>query len=149
MSITDYLNTNIQARTLFATHYHELIRHGDKMEGVKNYSIAVTHDENGKPVFLHIIVEGGFNKSYGIEVAESSGVPIEIIENSKRYLNLYNTQNDRKSQPLDNYAQDSLFVEKASKNSDKLNEILKAVDLNRTTPLESMQILNELVQKLG
>lgn len=142
--IVDYLNLNTQARTLFATHYHEIIQYGELNDGIKNFSISVTHDENGKPIFLHKIVEGGINKSYGIEVAESAGVPMEVIENSKKYLEQLNNQG-RTHTGLDEYAQTSLF----QGDDPRLIELRKKannININETTPLQSMATLDELVK---
>jgi DNA mismatch repair protein MutS len=142
--IVDYLNTETQGRTLFATHYHEIIEHGDLIDGIDNFSISVTHDDNGKPIFLHKIVKGGIDKSYGIEVAESAGVPESVIKTSKEYLLQINKQ-DRKHSGLDEYAQTSLF--QANDNRiDKLKEKVSRININETTPLQSMETLNELVK---
>lgn len=148
MGITDHLNSKIRGRTLFATHYHELVEHGEKSLGIKNYSIAVTHDENGRPIFLHKIVDGGINKSYGIEVAESAGIPNSVIEASKVYLSNYQSI-ERNSQSLETYSQKTLFEEKVSDKADQIISKLKKIDLNDTTPMQSMKILDELLKELS
>ncbi len=81
-AIAEYIYTDIQAKTLFATHYHQLNKLADKYEGIKNYNVAV-HEADDKITFLRKIMEGGTDKSYGIQVAKLAGVPREVIESSK------------------------------------------------------------------
>ena len=82
-AISEYIHDNIRAKTIFATHYHELTQLGDKLERAENYRIEV--EENDKQIrFLREIVKGGADKSYGIEVARLAGLPKEILTNSKK-----------------------------------------------------------------
>ena len=86
-SVIEYIskNNNLKCKTLFATHYHELTKLEGNIDGVKNYSVAVTEvDDN--IVFLRKIVEGGADQSYGIEVAKLAGLPNEVIERAKEIL---------------------------------------------------------------
>ncbi len=86
-AVVDFLNSDpsVKARTLFATHYHELIKLEETMPGVVNYNVAVW--ENGKTIsFLHEIVRGGTNRSYGIHVAKLAGLPKPVIERAERIL---------------------------------------------------------------
>lgn len=86
-AVIEYIckNKNLKCKTLFATHYHELIKLEEEIEGVKNYSIAVKK-VNNDVVFLRKIIEGGTDESYGIEVAKLAGLPLEVIERSKEIL---------------------------------------------------------------
>ena len=85
-AVVEYISNKIKAKTLFATHYHELTELEGKVKGVNNFNIAVIEkDDNIK--FLRKIVRGSAKKSYGIAVAKLAGLPDEIIENSKRHLN--------------------------------------------------------------
>ncbi len=81
-SVAEYIHNNIRAKTLFATHFHQLNNLADELEGIKNYNIAV-NEEHGSIIFLRKIVEGSTNKSYGIQVARLAGLPLEVIERSK------------------------------------------------------------------
>lgn len=86
-SVIEYIskNNNLKCKTLFATHYHELTKLEGSIEGVKNYSVAVSEvDDN--IIFLRKIVEGGADQSYGIEVAKLAGLPDEVIERAKEIL---------------------------------------------------------------
>jgi len=84
-SVAEYIHKNIKAKTLFATHYHQMNKLSEQFEGIKNYNIAVKEVEDSI-VFLHKILEGGTDKSYGIEVARLAGLPKEIIERSKAIM---------------------------------------------------------------
>lgn len=136
------------AKTLFATHYHELSIMEDILDGVKNYNIAVK--KRGDDItFLRRIVPGGADDSYGIEVAKLAGVPDWIIKRAKQILKeLENTDTSvstdaekRKSVQEDTSNQLSLF---ASGNS-AIEEKLKSIDINTLTPIESMNILFDLI----
>jgi len=86
-AVLEHIATKIKARTLFATHYHELTELEGKIEGVKNYCVSV--QESGENVvFLRKIVRGGANKSYGIHVAKLAGIPDSVIERSNEILKL-------------------------------------------------------------
>ena len=84
-SIVEYIQKNIKCKTLFATHYHELVELENEFKDVKNYSVEVRENSDGI-VFLRKIIEGGADKSYGIYVAELAKLPNEVIERSKHIL---------------------------------------------------------------
>ncbi|MDB4665097.1 DNA mismatch repair protein MutS [Verrucomicrobia bacterium] len=91
-SIVEYLHNQVGAKTLFATHYHELTELSRKLDRVRNYNVAVK-EWNDKVVFLHQILPGGTDKSYGIQVARLAGVPLEVIQRAKQILeNLEETE---------------------------------------------------------
>jgi len=84
-AIAEYLHEKLKAKTLFATHYHHLNKLAEKYVGIKNYNITVNETED-KIIFLRKIVEGGTDKSYGIEVARLAGIPKLVIESSKSIM---------------------------------------------------------------
>jgi DNA mismatch repair protein MutS len=86
-AIAEYLNNKIKAKTLFATHYHHLNKMEENFEGIKNYNISVRESQE-EIIFLRKIVEGGTDKSYGIQVARLAGIPKEVIESAKQTMNL-------------------------------------------------------------
>lgn len=152
-AITEYLGEKLQAKTLFATHYHELVECEQIFKNTENLSIAVTHDENGRPIFLHKIVKGGIDKSYGIEVAEIAGLPEEIIERSKQFIQDNNlpkeTGLDREHKAITTiYNQDNLFGE-SNKELEELNNYIKKIDVNNLTPIESIKVLSDLIKKVN
>jgi DNA mismatch repair protein MutS len=84
-SIVEHLHNQVGAKTLFATHYHELTELAGRLSRLKNCNVAV-REWNDQVVFLHKIVEGGADKSYGIQVARLAGVPRPIVERAKEIL---------------------------------------------------------------
>lgn len=84
-SMTEFLHDQIKARTLFATHYHELTELTQTLKQASNWNVAV-HEQNGEIVFLHKIVEGSANKSYGIHVARLAGIPDQVIQRANQIL---------------------------------------------------------------
>lgn len=138
------------AKTLFATHYHELSVMEDVLDGVKNYNIAVK--KRGDDItFLRRIVPGGADDSYGIEVAKLAGVPDWIIKRAKQILKELEGA-DAQAQKKESYAEESVCGVTAdnqlslfSAGSSAIEERLKSVDINTLTPIESMNILFELI----
>ena len=132
------------AKTLFATHYHELTELENKVSGVKNYNIAVKK-RGDNITFLRRIVPGCADGSYGIEVAKLAGVPNAVVERAKVILKEIVTESGR---PIifeeKAKADDDLQISFASGNDDAIREKLKKIDINTLTPIESMQILYEL-----
>ncbi|MFA5098338.1 MAG: DNA mismatch repair protein MutS, partial [Candidatus Margulisiibacteriota bacterium] len=93
-AVAEYIHKKIGAKTLFATHYHELTSLADKHKGIKNMNISVKEDGDGI-IFLHRIVEGPADKSYGIQVAKLAGLPAQVISRAKEvYKTLEMVEND-------------------------------------------------------
>jgi len=98
-SVVEYIHNNTKAKTLFATHYHELTELSMTLDSVKNYNIAVK-EWNDEIIFLRKIASGGADKSYGIQVARLAGLPKEVIERAKEVLsNLENKEFDEGGRP--------------------------------------------------
>jgi len=142
------------AKTMFATHYHELTVLENDIEGVKNYNISAKK-RGDDIIFLRKIIPGGADDSYGIEVAGLAGVPDSVIKRAKAVLNeLENTektQNNPSSLPIqhnkksdDNPEQMSLM----DMSGNEISEILKSTDLNTLSPLEALNLLFDLKKKL-
>ncbi len=138
------------AKTLFATHYHELTELEDKIDGVKNYNISVK--KRGENItFLRRIVRGGADGSYGIEVAKLAGVPSSVVNRAKVILH----ELEKNSKPVDMGAvsmKDEIEEEEpvmqmsfGSKADSELIESIKNIDVNTLTPIEAMQKLYEIV----
>ena len=128
------------AKTLFATHYHELTELEDKVSGVKNYSVAIKERE-GDIIFLRKIIKGGADSSYGVEVAKLTGIPTDVIGRAREILKkLENGEMERPQKKA---------PEKAEKSElDIIVSELKDVDINTLTPIESMNILYKLKKLL-
>lgn len=155
-AVLEHIALKIKARTLFATHYHELTELEDKIDGVKNYCVSV--QENGEDViFLRKIVRGGADKSYGIHVAKLAGIPQKVIKRSNEILELLLAGNKdikpkksagKKLEYTDEPISSVSFV--TEKDAEKLKamksiyEELEKLDINSVTPLEALQILFDL-----
>lgn len=153
-AITEYIHDRIGAKTIFATHYHELTELEKELEKASNFRVEVKED--GKNVvFLREIVKGGADKSYGIEVARLSGVPQEVLTRSKKILKKLETrraiiENKIKTEQMllfSNVLEEEEPEEENENFSDseiKVLEILRKLNLNSLSPLESLLKLNEI-----
>ena len=157
IAVVEYIHNSsvMGCKTLFATHYHELIEIADKLPRANNYNVSI-HEENGEIVYLRKILSGGASKSYGIQVAELAGLPQDVIIRSKEILNLLEKEAD---------SFDSNGVYDKSISDAGVNPDLKAVqlpfpvsidvlknilnlDINSMTPLEAMNKLNQIQKEL-
>lgn len=149
-AVVEYISKTekIGARTLFATHYHELTELEDKLDGVKNYCIAVK--EKGEDViFLRKIIRGGADESYGIYVAKLAGIPNVIIKRANEILNglkegSYAISQVRENKNIKNVSQVDFY-------NYKLGEIeneLQKIDVNELTPIDALNILVKMKSKL-
>jgi len=139
-AVVEYIHNHprLRARTFFATHYHELTRLAETLPGVRNYNVAVA-EEAGKVVFLHRIIPGGADRSYGIHVAELAGLPRPVIQRAQEIL----AQLESDSRRL--HAEDrapsrqlALFPE-----TNPLLDEIRALDVESLTPLEALNRLYE------
>ncbi len=138
-SVVEYLTEQVRAKTLFATHYHELTELEGKLDGVKNYKISV-REIAGSIVFLRKIVRGGASRSFGVEVASLAGVPAAVTDRAKvilRSLERAESRRPAKEEP----------VEEEEKPLDLLEE-LNGLDVNVLTPLQALALLSEWKEKL-
>jgi len=142
-AILEYLANDVNAKVMFSTHYHELIALEDKFESIKNYSVCVR--EIGKTIeFLHKIVRGGANRSYGIEVAELAGVP-SIVTDKARVI-LKEIENSPINAINNNLQQKT--AENLTLGERQALKILKETDINELTPLLCMDLLERLQKGL-
>lgn len=133
------------AKTLFATHYHELTELEGQIDGVKNYNIAVK--KRGDDItFLRRIVRGGADGSYGIEVAKLAGVPKPVVERAKKVLKELEENGIVmvKTVPANKDKDDDMQMSFGDNRSDDIVKRLKALDVNTLTPIEAMGVLYEL-----
>jgi DNA mismatch repair protein MutS len=146
-AVTEYIHDRLGSRTLFATHYHELTELALILPGVKNYHIAVK-EWGEKIIFLRKIVEGGTDKSYGIQVARLAGIPPEVLDRAKEILvNLEAETLDEHDRPR--FAVSSKYASTAQMNlfgplPHPIADILKKLDLHQITPIQAMTKLQEL-----
>lgn len=148
-AIIEYLHnkSNVAARTLFATHYHELTDLEKTLERLENKHTAV-EEFGDKIVFLRKVISGTGDKSYGIHVAQMAGLPDTVIMRATEILNQYLSSDEKrelKTIPEKTAKQISIFEQREK----RLAEALKNLDINSLTPLEALQKIDELKKKYG
>ena len=148
-AIMEYIQTKIKAKTLFATHYHELIGMEQVLEGIKNYSVAIKERGNDI-VFLRRIIQGGTDRSYGVHVARLAGLPKKVVDRADEILRDYDqgkgmavgapapAQPEKKAEPADMMG--SLFTS-------ALQSELLQLDVMSMTPIEALNALYKLQQE--
>ncbi len=137
-AVIEYLNEKIRAKTLFATHYHELTELEGRLEGVKNYKINA-REVNGSIVFLRKIVRGGASRSFGVEVASLAGVPEEVTSRAKRILKKLE-KNDL-ARGAQNISQEPEEPGSPEAESSPVLDELAALDINTLTPMAAFQLI--------
>ncbi len=145
-AVVEYIAKNLKCKTLFATHYHELSELEGVISGVKNYKITVK-EINDSIVFLRKIVRGHANKSFGVEVARLAGVPEKVIERAKEISINLEKVNQKLDMNIFGEDEERTRKEKNNKTGQKILSILKDLDMNRMSPIESFEILNDLINK--
>lgn len=149
-AVAEYIARGIKARTLFATHYHELTRLEGQVEGVVNYHMEVKENEDGSVEFLYTLKRGASSKSFGVAVAKMAGLPNKVVERAKQILELLEGERERKlteqSKPKKPYAKPLVKrVETKTPNVEsEIVKILKDIDIAKTTPLEALIKLAQL-----
>nr|WP_312576194.1 DNA mismatch repair protein MutS [Sedimentibacter sp.] len=158
-SVVEYITKKIKAKTLFATHYHELSELESKLKSVKNYRILIKETDD-KIIFLRKIVEGSVDRSYGIQVANLAGLPDDVVKRAKEILSQLDESDinkpfaKRKKDRINDNFQVSLFAGGDSEISDKNKEYkdfvdnsIKNIDINNVTPIKALTVLNDIIEK--
>ncbi len=146
----EYIHANTRAKTLFATHYHELTELADRLSGVKNFHVGVK-ESGGGIVFLRKVEEGAADKSYGIEVAKLAGLPTDVVTRAREVLAEHESaersavkhlahDETRESRPM----QLTIFTPLSQKIVDRI----KQTDLNRISPMDALNLLHELKKQM-
>ncbi|MBI3038851.1 DNA mismatch repair protein MutS, partial [bacterium] len=146
-AIIEYIHEKIGARTLFATHYHELTDLEFVRPGIFNLNVAVSHqDSTGEVVFLHKIQNGAANKSYGIEVAKLAGIPTPVLCRAKEVLfELEKTESHEAERMAGSQSHAPLPTQLSLFHPhDELLEVVRQIDINSLTPLEALNLLSRL-----
>lgn len=144
-SVVEYLSEKMSAKTLFATHYHELTELEGFLDGVKNYKVTLK-EINGNIIFLRKIIRGGANKSFGIEVASLAGLPKDVITRAKEIsADLENSDITTKLALPTNPNKDDL---KPKKSYTDVISVLSDIQIERLSPLSAFDILKDLAEKV-
>lgn len=166
-SVVEYITKKIKAKTLFATHYHELSELESKLKSVKNYRILIKETDD-KIIFLRKIAVGSIDRSYGIQVANLAGLPNEVVKRAKEILRQLDESDinrpfaKRKKDRINDNFQVSLFGVEDTEKSDAsevaedaknkvykefIDNSIKNIDINNLTPMKAMTALNEIIEK--
>ncbi len=142
LSVLEHMAKEIKAKTLFATHYHELTEVAKKIDNVENYSVAIK-EENENIIFLHKIQKGSIDHSYGIHVAKLAGIPEEVINNAKNIL-LSLEESEKSNNNNANETGVIYYNEKENTNSKILLNELEKINVDDLTPRLALKKLYEL-----
>ena len=147
-AILEYLVINIGAKTLIATHYHELIQLEETLPGVKNFSVSVYETEK-EVIFMKKIVRGGASKSYGLDVAKLAWIPASIVAQAKVHLgNLELPKTTSSSIQQHESWNLNLVTNVLDPKYEKVTTLLDTYDLNNITPLQALQLLSKIKDDL-
>lgn len=142
-AMIEYIMRNIKAKTLFSTHYHELTEMAEKNAGIRNVHVDV-HEEDDKVTFLYRVLDGKADKSYGINVARLAHLPSSVLERAKQILDNLELQPNMVKE-----VKPPLVIEKENPQQMQIINQVKQVDVNKMTPMEAMQFLYELKEKMS
>ena len=150
-AVLEYITKSLKAKTLFATHFHELTELED-LEGVKNYRVLVS-EHNDTIIFLHKIARGGASRSFGIEVASLAGVLKPVVEHAKRIMS--SLEEDAKHRDTNSIMLSSTKTTKTEQVSlfdvreSKIEEEIKSLNVDTLTPLQALTILTDINKRLN
>ncbi|MEG0525909.1 MAG: DNA mismatch repair protein MutS [Longicatena sp.] len=141
-AMLEYIIRNIKAKTLFSTHYHELTEMEEKNPSIRNVHVEV-HEEDDKVTFLYRVVDGKADKSYGINVARLAHLPNSVLDRAKQILDNLELQPNMVAQ-----IEQPVVIEKENPLYQGIVHKIQEVDVNKMTPIEAMQFLYEIKDKL-
>ena len=155
-AVMEYLVKKLNAKTMFATHYHELTDLESRLPGVKNFRV-LANEIDGKVVFQHKVARGEASKSFGAEVASLAGVPdvvvkrakaiTKILEETSKYRDTNQIMMQGKVEKSD-VVQSSLFEDRSNEKVEKIANELKEIDMNNLSPIQAFSILADLVARV-
>ena len=137
-SIIRYISENIKCKTLFSTHYHELTSLDEKLKDVKNVHVTIS-EENGEVTFLHKVLDGAVDKSYGINVAKLADLPSSVIKEANELLEIYEKRDNTKSKKVK-----QLELDFKENDNSELVDYIKSINVYETTPIDALNILDKL-----
>ena len=146
-AVVEHIHFRTRAKTLFATHYHELTELAEQLEGVRNLRVSVK-ESGDHVIFLHKVEPGKADRSYGIEVARLAGLPLGVIERAREVLKLHERSEHEVSEELANQEAGPLQIQLFEPVGYQIAERLRALNLDQLRPIEALQLLSELQQEL-
>ncbi|MBV9744580.1 MAG: DNA mismatch repair protein MutS, partial [Acidobacteriia bacterium] len=143
-AVVEHIHSSTRAKTLFATHYHELTDLAEQLEGVRNLRVSVK-EAGDQVIFLHKVEPGKADRSYGIEVARLAGLPLTVIERAREVLKLHERT---ELQIVDQVSDSPVQIQLFEPLSYRIAERLRSVNLDTLRPIEALQLLADLQQEL-
>ena len=139
-AIIDYIATKVKCKTLFSTHYHELTDMENKLPGIRNVHVSID-ETDGDITFLHKVMDGPVDKSYGINVAKLANLPITVIDKAQELLEEYEKNDNRPRKRVTQFQLD------LDTKSDELRDYIKTINPLEVTPIEAIVILDKIKKK--
>ena len=139
-AIIDYISTKIKCKTLFSTHYHELTDMENKLPGIHNVHVSID-ETDGDITFLHKVMDGPVDKSYGINVAKLANLPISVIDKANELLREYENNDSKPQKKITQFQLD------LDTKSDELRDYIKTINPLEVTPIEALVILDKIKKK--
>jgi DNA mismatch repair protein MutS len=147
-SVIEHLHERIRAKTLFATHYHELTGLADQLDGVTNLQVAVK-ESGDQIIFLRKVMPGSADKSYGIEVARLAALPAAVIERAKEILALHEkTEHQMTEELVPKPRQAPMQIQLFEPVNYQIADRIRGLNLDEIRPIEALKLLAELQQEL-
>ncbi len=147
-AIVEYIHEKIRAKTLFATHYHELTELADQLSAIRNLHVAVKEAED-RILFIRKVEPGTADRSYGIEVARLAGLPLQVIKRARSVLLHHEVREHSVTKELTpGEANTPIQIKLFEPVNGGLADRIRGLDINQLRPVEALQILQELQQEL-
>ncbi|MCL6547079.1 MAG: DNA mismatch repair protein MutS, partial [Bryobacteraceae bacterium] len=146
-AVIEHIHQKIRAKTLFATHYHELTELAEQLEGVRNLHVSVK-ESGDQIVFLRKVEPGSADRSYGIEVARLAGLPIRVIERAREILTLHEKTEHQVTEELVPHPSGPVQIQLFEPLHYGLAERIRGLKLDELRPIEALQLLHEIQQEL-
>jgi DNA mismatch repair protein MutS len=147
-AVAEYIHQKTRAKTLFATHYHELTELADQLSGVRNLHVSVKEADD-RILFIRKVEPGAADRSYGIEVARLAGLPLQVIERARSVLLHHEVREQSLTGELARGDADTpLQIRLFEPMNQGLADRIRGLDINQLRPVEALQILHELQQEL-
>jgi DNA mismatch repair protein MutS len=149
-SIAEYIHNHpTQAKTLFATHYHELNDMSAQFERIKNFNVSIKRKDN-KILFMRKLKSGGSNHSFGIHVARMAGMPIDVVNNAEDLLKQLESSRKKSGKTvIENNKMQLSFFDIQDPIMQKIKDVLIGIDIDSLTPIEALMKLNEIKKTIS
>jgi DNA mismatch repair protein MutS len=146
-AVVEHIHDRIKAKTLFATHYHELTELADSMDGVGNLHVSVK-EAGDQIIFLRKVEPGSADRSYGIEVARLAALPLTVIERARQILKLHERSEHKVTEELSPRAPGPMQIQLFEPVNYQIADRIRNLKLDELRPIEALQLLAELQQEL-